>query len=1160
MKEIVKKFNYSLIELLIKIAKKLLKDKSWKELFVSTAHFLSSNPNNRDYFNSELEIAFSEKRIEDLSKKYRDVSGYYLRESLTNEFRQIFNELDLDYKDYNVYINNFLDVVFDYLKMKRPDIYREVFISDFKKECLNEFQFIKNELTLLGLSIKELRDKKIYTISEKESFLRNETINDIELDFFSIDDPKFKKEFKDCIESNQSVHIKCDCNEEALYEILNEIKRNYDIRTLIIESKDDWDLLFKKDYKGNILIPFFDSDEIYAIPNNINIFLYEEDEPEKALCLKTRREDTVINSLIKYNYNKNDAYSIYEETSGVYSSLKSKLFKGKFVYKYPDTINENENILFAILVGEWIDGSRDCEAFKNYSDVKRRINSYYSKGRNPLFKKIERYGHMHYKIANRKKAIRQYIDSLGTSLLYLINKTIEYINNEKYSPVLKKSILKSLLIMKYDYNNMSSKIDETIKKVLFESHICSFERVCIYLMELNPAIFLEAFKKRIHEVIKSIDDAFYDFFGALRVLIRNKAYAKECVNYLIELKDEDFSEQRKVYFYNFLSDIFCPWFNIASITYTDKINILEAQIKNNHSIWNLVFDCLDKKTSITYSDKLLSYFKVDDLQFVTNKERFDILVAYLNICVDNISSSEELSKVLDTLCLFDNDIVVDLIRKIRKYISLFDDNSREIVFDNLHEIVYRHRFFNDSSWAMSEENLKVYLDLINSISFEKDILRYKYIFKYDYDFPLLNPVPFNDLKHQEKNEYEKIQVIRNVIEKMREGTIDLYSFINLYDDKEKCTLGSYVFELYDNGKFNDSTLSVLIKTRNLKVIRDYSYSLSYNDYKSFKQTIMELHEFDFPSQFIASIWTLRVFNEVEEKIENEDEDVKKYFWNNFIRFELANDKVFEWVRNNYLKYGSYGNYSELLYLKKNLPNNLLFDYLTEIKDYSGVKGYYIEELLSRLYDYVINDFNKMVILAEVELSSGFHYDRMVYLKFVLEHDPHLYLEYLKETYLDDDGLSIATVNNHKSFAAFYLMSFCPGYNNERIDKDLFDKWIDLFKDGLKKNNQISLLNGELGKLFAHSPIDDDGYYPDKIIRDYIEKNYSDDLVNSFISSTYNKRGVHNVTGGDSEYALALSYKENADSIRSQYPNVAKIYDKLHNVYIREFEIERNNYE
>ena len=371
-------------------------------------------------------------------------------------------------------------------------------------------------------------------------------------------------------------------------------------------------------------------------------------------------------------------------------------------------------------------------------------------------------------------------------------------------------------------------------------------------------------------------------------------------------------------------------------------------------------------------------------------------------------------------------------------------------------------------------------------------------------------------------------------------------------------MGRYVFYYYDNSEFNDLTFLILLNAGNTKVIRDYANSLSNNDYSSFKKIIRRLHECSYTSQFIASIWQLKVFNQVEEMIEKEDEDVKKCFWNEYIRFEPDKEMVFEWVRQNYLKYGAYHNYLEMLYVKKDLPGNLLYNYLIEIKDYSNIKSYYLEVLMDRLYEYAINDFDKMVVLARVELSSGFHYDKIKYLKYVLEHDPSLYLEYLKDTYADDDGLF--EDNNHNYSAAFYLLNFCPGYSNNRIDQELFKKWIDTFKKGLEKNNQSSLLNLELGKLFAHSSMDDDGYYPDKIIRNYIEKNYSDDLANAFISSTYNKRGVYSVTGGDSEYSIALSYQENANAIREHYPNVAKIYDRLYNLYIKEFENERNIYE
>ena len=59
-----------------------------------------------------------------------------------------------------------------------------------------------------------------------------------------------------------------------------------------------------------------------------------------------------------------------------------------------------------------------------------------------------------------------------------------------------------------------------------------------------------------------------------------------------------------------------------------------------------------------------------------------------------------------------------------------------------------------------------------------------------------------------------------------------------------------------------------------------------------------------------------------------------------------------------------------------------------------------------------------------------------------------------------------------------------------------------------------------------------------------------------MTGIFNQRGVFSPTGGVEERGFAKKYKENADAVRTRYPKVANIYDKLCERYLYDADSER----
>lgn len=202
---------------------------------------------------------------------------------------------------------------------------------------------------------------KVYTINDMNRRLKESTNPSISLDFFEIDDESFKKEFKNKLIEN--VYIVGKSREETLYCILNELNYNLNYnKILIVENEESWDHL-KGLVDGYILIPNFYVGEIVAIKNNINIFIYGEDEHctnQNKIYLKRRTRRTIINKLEEADISATDAYKYVEHTNGLYIPLKRKLFNGQYniLPKWHKKINDS--FVAALLCGKWT----ECEGDK----------------------------------------------------------------------------------------------------------------------------------------------------------------------------------------------------------------------------------------------------------------------------------------------------------------------------------------------------------------------------------------------------------------------------------------------------------------------------------------------------------------------------------------------------------------------------------------------------------------------------------------------------------------------------------------------------------------------------------------------------------------------------------------------------------------------------
>ena len=133
-------------------------------------------------------------------------------------------------------------------------------------------------------------------------------------------------------------------------------------------------------------------------------------------------------------------------------------------------------------------------------------------------------------------------------------------------------------------------------------------------------------------------------------------------------------------------------------------------------------------------------------------------------------------------------------------------------------------------------------------------------------------------------------------------------------------------------------------------------------------------------------------------------------------------------------------------------------------------------------------------------------------------------------------------------------------NNGKVNYEELKMWVMKFKEQLDIQKQSKIFKSIIGSLFAYSPLGSDKYMPCEAVRKVIEEEYDKDLKTSYVVAERNKRGVYTPDAGKTEHQMALKYKENADKIRINFPNTAKIFDELYEEYKNDSLIERKRAE
>ncbi len=1217
--EKIKEFALNaLIEGAKEIVNKIVKKEIFTGKLCSTINFLVGDSTNNDRFNEILLNLFDKNNIRELNKKINIDNGFTLIQIIERHLRENLDSVDLDENYKEKFISDFIIVLLDYLKEKRPDVYDEYVTQemyDKQYEMSDKINSISEELEKLKTSINEL--SFVETSYEIEAELRKNTKPSIDLSFFKPEDNKLFEYLSNHISSNENMYIICSTSEEAKYTVLYELSK-FKKNTYVVNNLDNWMKLKKRGLSNAILIPSFDAEKIEPIQNCINIFIYSEE----SLCvnrdkfkISRRKRRTIEKRLELFTNNVREASNLVKSTLGFFVPLMDKIYMGQRNIKYDVNENDIMAVCAGMLVQKWTNNDGDKLLLKSLSgmnyDSFLTVIEKYRNDDNPLFVRVQNWGDIKYCLTSPEKAFCECYKLIPYKLkkdffelASLVISTIDNRLNESlsetitaqikgikcdFSNSLRSGIFESLAIIKcvlniHDTNTIIDNIiDSYLKQIDNTNKWADLSKFISIIADISPQKFIEMFEHAFENDTGIIDifklksnvmfgNHYYcNYLWALEQLLVQDDYYLDAINILFRLNSFEIEYNISNSPKQVLKNIFCPWMNISCLKPSNKASILQKYCDLYENAYLIAMENLPEQHTCVFNINYPKYRQADYFEeTVLLSECFNCYEDYLEICLKYVKDVDKIISLIKELSTFNQDLIKISLSKIYDCISKYSDSQKETIRFEIFTLINHHRYYCTSSWAMDEEKIKLFLEFAEKIRFECEEYNYVYLFKKrSYDFPLLNPVPYEKDISQNNEAINKYLIEKEINEKIKlfkKRGLSIKKLISISDSSE-CVLGYYI-HCFVNSDFSKDMMNLILCTqKNNVIIEEYFRYLRYNqekiDYDALEQLVNSNYD-EKEKALIVSNYPIN--DEMLDFLEKRNENFLSAFWKfrNF-NFQGLSIKSLDRCYNNIIKYGSLNSFLAFLNNIKGFTSpEYVYNKLSAYEDMNFINidypynQYLIQETLKYVYPYVFEDKQRLEVIAAFELKLWhlLKWHDMKCFQIIIKEQPNLYLELVL--------LIFSKLKNKEQqklasnlYSLYSKMVFCPGEKNGVVDEVIFNRWINTFVFELNKNNLSNICDSILGKLFAYSPICQDNYPIDYPVRDYIEKNYSDNLMSAYVCAIQNQRGIYTCTQGEAEHSIAITYKRYAKYFKEQkYFNCSKLYDILSKEYENHSLIER----
>lgn len=1202
----------------------LKNSKNWEKVIVGTGDFWAQFEKNDTSFFKDIELVLSKENLSQIAKDLKADDGYELKSRLFYAFMRVMQKYDIPYEIAESYTVRIIYAVLEQLRIIDPEKYEHYFLQDWRDEQEKSFSELQKRIDKISDNIITFSQERVAIESSGQidiNLRRSTESPSIGIDFFVIDDEHFKEEFVEK-KSEEKLYIRGRNREETIYCILNELWRLDDRRPIyVVKNLESWNKLGSINGGGNIYIPWFCADEIVAIENNTNIFVLDENEPvfgKRILDLRPRTLETISKCLQDAGMEYSKAYALLSDTHGLYSQIKKQLFRGEYlkVPSWMDRISDRAKKT-CLLVESWeeIEGDKliiETIYGDSYDKFLGEIRPY-CRCEDPFLFVIKQNGVASYYLASAEN-VWSYLDvdtcesiwdSFTKVVLEVINESenlFTYDNRERlisqikgeslfWSETIRKGMLKTLLIKgaykqdKGTQNTLDMIVEEILACVKNEKQWRYISKFWRELCEISPTAVLNKLNNELNNDTglfllfhnQSNDflftrNAYIDILWGVEQFLSQKEYFWSAFRWLINLDHRSY-EYKSNSPEDIFSKVYCTWMNFTTLqNASEKISAAEIAFGvDGRNTWDYLYSAIGNHersivgglSSPKYRDHVIEHVSTIGEMQKTAKGYLSLLLKHMDFSADRWRKMVRLSDRMS------KEERKNVFNKLLYELGQMTDADVIQIKNEIRNIIFKHRYYASSGWAMPEEVLIEYEELLPQIKVYIPEYEYVYLFLNSGTPPLLHPTSYDCESRSDANEIASQQLIEDKLKEFQKEGYDLKILASVCANNSFSSLGKYLSMFWNDGKWEYDVFKLLLEVQESgNIAIDYLKGFNGKELIPFEKIITDLSGLGCSTEVLAKIYReeARTTQDVP-LITNASKQIKEEFWKDCI---WVNERNSFWSLSESKKYATldvYLNQIHRIHYYNPLTAEQIYSCLMDIgnMNISGenqMTGYHLEQLLGVIQNAYINDDEKCFRICQIELvfMNLLDWKNMKCFRRVIKQSPELYAQIVKGVFKKDHESSDTQQKDqtyiHNMYTIYEKAHFCPAEKNGKVSDEDLEAWVEKYRELLISNDQESLFTTTLGRLFSFSPIGIDKHEPCEAVRMMIEKYGDDKMVNHYQTAVYNRRGIFSPTAGKAELKMAEGFRENALYLDSQYPKTAKIYYGLSETYKRESERER----
>lgn len=629
---------------------------------------------------------------------------------------------------------------------------------------------------------------------------------------------------------------------------------------------------------------------------------------------------------------------------------------------------------------------------------------------------------------------------------------------------------------------------------------------------------------------------------------------------------------------NSLADIFLPWHVQTTASFDKRKAAVEAVLREQPVVgWQLLLGLLPHNhgfTSGCHRPVWRTLIPRDWKDGVLRAEYWEQITAYTDLAVDLArSDSGKLCELIKRLSDLPKKAVESLLDHLMtNEVATLPEADRLPLWENLDELVRRHRKFSDAGWALPEDEVNKIAQTAQALAPKSPEFIYHHLFS-GRDFDLFDEKGNYDEQRRRLDESRQVAIT----EIIGDGSIDL-ALKFAAKVAAPYEVGQALGAIATN-EIEEAILLPLLDSEDETLVRVVAGFIWARFWELKTDWVDAVLDRGWPPEQKAKFLTLLPFEENiwERAAKHLKGDQESLYWKNARVNPYGPDRDLTIAIEKLLEYGREG--AAVMCAARTAECESQFDEALATRALLAVLGsehgiqeldnYQTVELIKHLQKSETADKNA---LFQIEWNFLPWLDRFssgspITLEKRLASDPAFFAEavgivFRSNNVSGDDYEEPDEQKKQLATNAYKLLTEwkrCPGTQDDgSFSAEAFNAWLNEARRMTEESGHAEVAQIQIGHVLTCAPQDPDGMWIHKAVAEALNFRDTAEMRSGFTTQLFNDRGVHGFTHGQGERKLAIQNREKAEALDSKgYTRFATAMREFAEQYERQAEREAN---